>query len=231
MSTQNQGGKGSAASSDGMAPTSTSPVALSETTPLLREPPDITTNVPGRRPHLPLSPVTLITPVAVLFTLATYLPATTVFDAIRKLVCRYWYLTNDPMKIPPDGSLPSSLCSIPAVDQGYSTALSITAIVEGIACTRHSGVIDRPLITYSALVAYGLLSSIANKYGRKPALLTVITFSVCADVSILITAILPDALVICALLLWLFFEAMAVVTVFGFIVNTYVVDVVPAEQR
>ena len=81
------------------------------------------------------------------------------------------------------------------------------------------------------MAAYGLLSSIANKYGRKPALLTVVTFSVCADVSILITDILPDALVVFALLLWLLCQAMAAVNVLGFIVNTYIVDLVPAEHR
>ena len=113
--------------------TSAQVVESSEETPLLSESSGAA-DASQRRPHLRLSPIALLTPVAVLFTLATYLPSTTVFDAIRKIVCRYWYLSNEPQKIPADGSLPSSLCSIPAVDQGYSTALSITAIVEGIAC-------------------------------------------------------------------------------------------------
>ena len=127
------------ATADGTASTSAQTVLdPSETTPLFCEPSDTAKKVlPRRRLHPRLSPVALIAPVAVLFTLATYLPATTVFDAIRKVVCRYWYLANDPKKMPPDGSLPNSLCSIPAVDQGYSTALSITAVVEGIACTWH----------------------------------------------------------------------------------------------
>ena len=59
----------------------------------------------------------------------------------------------------------------------------------------------------------------------------VITFSVCADVSILSTDIVPDAVVGFAVLLWLLCQALAVATVFAFIMNIYVVDLVPAERR
>lgn len=133
MSTPAQRTKDVAA--DAIATTPVQEVDPSEATPLLRNSSVTSAGAPRWRPRLRLSPVALITPVAVLFTLATYLPTTTVFDIFRKVVCRYWYLSNDPEKIPADGSLPSALCSIPAVDQRYSTVQSATAVVEGIACT------------------------------------------------------------------------------------------------
>ncbi|KAH9936158.1 major facilitator superfamily domain-containing protein [Fomitopsis serialis] len=199
----------------GASPRSNSPADPLETTPLLHPPDDAAAGVPSRNLSLRFSPIVLITPVAVLFQLAAYLPMTTVIDAIRKIVCRWWYLTNDPNKIPSDGPIPNALCTIPAVEQRFTTALMVTAIVEGLA----------------SLIAYSALSSIANNIGRKPAILTVIAVGICADVSMLSTAIIPDAVEVFALLLWLLCQSIATVTVFVFLMNTYVVDLVPAEQR
>ncbi|KAH9841439.1 MFS general substrate transporter [Rhodofomes roseus] len=196
-------------------PRPTSPADPLETTPLLHDPSDAAANVSTQKPPLRLSPIVLITPVALLFQLAAYLPLTTVIDAIRKIVCRWWYMTNDPDKIPADGSIPSILCSVPGVEQNFATALTITAFVEGLA----------------SLIAYSALSHIANKVGRKPAILIVIAVGICADVSILSTAIVPEALEAVALLLWLLSQSIATVTVLMFLLNTYVVDIVPAELR
>ncbi|KAI0917118.1 hypothetical protein AcW1_007603 [Taiwanofungus camphoratus] len=182
----------------------------SENTPLLQH------QQPKDRWQSRISPASLIIPVAIVYRLATLLPSTTTFYVVRQLVCRLWYASRDPSQIPPDGRMPDALCSIPGVDKSYATALTVMGISGGIA----------------SVIAYSAVSFFASRFGRKPAILAVLTLGMSGDVFLIISRlVLGSWLEAVALVLWLVCQSFSDPLIFVFATNMFIVDLVSAEDR
>ncbi|KAJ7653209.1 MFS general substrate transporter [Mycena polygramma] len=168
------------------------------------------------RSRVKYSPVTLIIPVALICRLAIRLPSTTTFHVIEQLICRVWYLSNDPATIPPDGSIPDALCALPIVQRKYTAALTVMAISDGL----------------GSMAAYTGLSFLASRLGRKPAIFFVTTVGLAANLVVITSKHIASAHMEIALLaLWMVLNSLSQPLIIVFATNMYLVDVVSTEER
>ncbi|KAJ7263097.1 MFS general substrate transporter [Mycena rebaudengoi] len=188
-------------------------MATDEDTPLLRPSRSGSPNLPRWRSKY--SPITLIVPVAIICRLAIRLPSTTTFHIIQQLICRIWYSSHDPSKIPPDGRLPAELCALPAVQQNYAAALTVMAMSDG----------------FGSMVAYATLSFLASKFGRKPAILSVVTVGLAADIVIVASKCVAAEFEVALWGIWVIFNSLSQPLIIVFATNMFLVDLVDAEER
>ncbi|KAF7324877.1 MFS general substrate transporter [Mycena kentingensis (nom. inval.)] len=167
-------------------------------------------------PRSTLSPIALVIPIAALCRLAIRLPSTTTFRVIEQLLCRLWYADNDTSRIPPMGRIPDALCAIPEVKTRYAKALTVMAISDGL----------------GSMFAYTILSLIASRFGRKPAILCVIAAGLAANLVIMASKMASSLAVETGLLvLWMLFNSACQPLIIVFATNMFLVDVVSAEDR
>jgi len=158
---------------------------------------------------------TLIIPVALAFRLAATLPSTTVIYIVNQVVCRQYYLANDPDRIPPTGPLPDELCDAAAVKQIFSmsmTALTILAAIGG-------------------MIAFSTLSHFTSRYGRKPGLLVVIGLQISSALSLIISQYSPPMVEVVLLVVWLLTDCISTLSIGAFLINLYIVDSTDVEKR
>ncbi|KAJ6629315.1 MFS general substrate transporter [Mycena sp. CBHHK59/15] len=188
------------------------PLVGGEDTPLLQhpEPP-----VDSLRWQTSYSPITLIIPVAMICRLAIRLPSTTTFHVIQQLICRIWYSSHDPSSIPANGRIPNELCEVPNVQKNYAAALTVMAMSDGI----------------GSIVAYTALGFMASRLGRKPAILSVITVGLAADVLVIASKHVSTQIEIALLGLWVVCNSLSQPLIVVFATNMYLVDLVNTEGR
>lgn len=80
------------------------------------------------------TPAIYIIPVVLGARLANSVPTSTTVYIIQQVVCRLYYQSNDPSRIPSDGPLSDDLCMAPGVQQEFSTLISLLGVLNGIAC-------------------------------------------------------------------------------------------------
>ncbi|KAJ7916133.1 MFS general substrate transporter [Mycena leptocephala] len=187
------------------------PGASGEDVPLLEA---VEPQVPHARAKY--SPITLIIPVTMICRLAIRLPSTTTFHVIEQLLCRVWYSSTDPGRIPSDGRIPDALCALPVVQKRYATVLTVMAISDGL----------------GSMVAYAGLSFLASRLGRKPAILSVIAVGLAANLVIIASKHVHNTHIEFALLaLWMVFNSLSQPLIIVFATNMYLVDLVNTEER
>jgi len=157
----------------------------------------------------------LIIPIAIICRLAITLPSIANFRMIEMVSCRLWYWMNDPSSIPPDGHIPNTLCAIPGVNKSYATI--ITLIVLG----------DR----IGTIFGFSAASFFATRMGRIPVLLGFIAISMAGQAFIMGSQFVQGWLQLSFLALWAASQILINPWTTIFILNMYIVDVVPAEDR
>ncbi|KAJ7240976.1 MFS general substrate transporter [Mycena rebaudengoi] len=177
-----------------------------EETPLLApSPPD---------PQRPKA-ASLIIPIALLGRLAILLPSTTNFHVFRQFICRQWYFANDPDRVPPDGRMPQELCMLPSIQRNYATLLVAMGTLDGIA----------------SMAAYPSLGVFASRFGRKPAILAVLTAGLICEVAMILSNSFDFKYELPFLAVWLITAALSQVPIVVFVTNMYLVDLVSADTR
>ncbi|KAJ6572646.1 major facilitator superfamily domain-containing protein [Mycena sp. CBHHK59/15] len=185
----------------------TSPVN-DEETPLLDSAPTVAH--PAQR-----KAASLIIPVALLCRLAILLPSTTTFHVIHQFICRLWYFANDPERIPSNGHMPTELCKLPSIELNYATAVTAMGIIDGL----------------GSMAGYASLSFFASRFGRKPAILAVLTAGLFSDVCMILSNSSNLKLELPFLVLWAISQALSQPLLVVFATNMYLVDLVSAEAR
>ncbi|KAJ6510526.1 MFS general substrate transporter [Mycena sanguinolenta] len=158
---------------------------------------------------------TLIVPLAFLGRLATLLPTTTTFYILQQFICRRYYLTHDPARIPPDGHMPGELCALPAIDENYAAFIALVALMDGI----------------GSLGGYAGLSFIAARLGRRAALATVLGIGLGANLALIFSTLVAPWLELALFALWLISSSFAQANLIAFLANIYLVDLVPEDSR
>ncbi|CAA7266701.1 unnamed protein product [Cyclocybe aegerita] len=169
----------------------------------------------GSRERRRFSPTTLIAPIAIICRLALLLPSTTNFLISQGAACRLWYLLHDPSSIPPIGRIPDELCEIPEVDKYYAAFLSVLAALDGV----------------GTVVGCGAASYFAGKVGRKPVLLTFLVLGIAAQSFVMVSQLAQGWMQLLFLGLWVLSQTLSNPITTIFVINTYIVDVVRAEDR
>ncbi|TFK57626.1 MFS general substrate transporter [Heliocybe sulcata] len=185
------------------------PSSDSERQPLLR-----TTDV-VKPSSSSVSPVTLISPVVLVYRLAQILPATTSFVVVNRLACRLWYTFNDPGSIPSDGGLSTEQCSVPGVQRIFSAIFTAISISDGL----------------GSVVGYSAASFFASRFGRKPVMLVLLTIATGIGLSLVSSTFVSGWLEITLLCTWILCGSFGQVPVFGFVANMFIVDLVSEEER
>ncbi|KAJ3509497.1 hypothetical protein NLJ89_g5196 [Agrocybe chaxingu] len=158
---------------------------------------------------------TLIAPIAIICRLALLLPSTTNFLISQGAACRLWYLLHDPSSIPPIGRIPEELCGIPEVDKYYAAFSSVLAALDGV----------------GTVVGCGAASYFAGKVGRKPVLLTFLLLGIAAQSFVMVSQLAQGWMQLLFLGLWVLCQTLSNPATTIFVINTYIVDVVRAEDR
>ncbi|KAK1234376.1 hypothetical protein PQX77_002414 [Marasmius sp. AFHP31] len=161
------------------------------------------------------SPVAAIIPVALAARLSVQLPQTTVIYIIQQIVCRQWYEINDPQKIPAGGAMPDELCAAKGPQEWYTIVVTVTGIAAGL----------------GSIIGYQAINYIASRYGRKPAMLGVITMSMAANLFLVTSRYMNSVMEVVWLILWLLTDALSNTFLMTFLVNLYIIDLVSAEAR
>ncbi|KZT23870.1 MFS general substrate transporter [Neolentinus lepideus HHB14362 ss-1] len=162
-----------------------------------------------------ISPVTLISPVVLVYRLATILPSTTTFFVVNQFACRLWYTLNDPGSIPSDGGLSTEQCSIPGVQKTFAAIFTAISISDGL----------------GSVIGYSAASLFASRYGRKPVTLVLITIAMGHGLSLVSSTFASGWFELIFLCTWILCGSFAQPPVFGFAANMFIVDLVSAEER
>ncbi|KAH0832310.1 major facilitator superfamily domain-containing protein [Lanmaoa asiatica] len=185
---------------------------MSETTLLLGE----TRSASPSRERFRLSPETLLIPVALATKLATLIPTTTLVELIRRAVCMLWNISHgDPATFPAGGPIPPELCDVPEIERYYATVIAIFSATEGIL----------------SIAGCGILSRISSHYGRKPALLLLLTTGIMASCLISGSQYTPDWLTHWTFLAGVLLAQSSGPFLYAYLVNMYIVDVCAPEAR
>ncbi|THV07769.1 MFS general substrate transporter [Dendrothele bispora CBS 962.96] len=160
-------------------------------------------------------PAVLITPVALAFRLASTLPSTTTIYIVQQVVCRQYYLANDPDRIPPAGPMPDELCDAPSVQKIFSASMTVLTVLTGV----------------GSLIAYSVLNHFTSRYGRKPGLLLTIGLQILSVSSLITSTYVPPMVELALLILWILAECVSTLSVGAFLVNLYVVDSISETTR
>ncbi|KAK7040861.1 hypothetical protein VNI00_009457 [Paramarasmius palmivorus] len=161
------------------------------------------------------SPVSLVIPVILGCRLANQLPQTTAVYLIQQLICRQYYIRNDPNKVPEQGPMPDELCSAPDVRELYTLVLTITGVVGGL----------------GSLVGFNILGVLSARFGRRPAMLGTVMVALASNLFLITSQFMGEILEIVWLILWVLLDSVSGAYLMLFLVNTYVVDVVDHEAR
>ncbi|KAF9261434.1 MFS general substrate transporter [Marasmius fiardii PR-910] len=163
-----------------------------------------------------LSPVILIAPVALASRFAVQLPQTTALYLVQQLICREYFLSTDPQKVPIDDPMPDELCSVDGVKKLYALTITILVAVGG----------------FLSIVGYQVINYFASRYGRKPAMIGAVITALSSNVFLITSPWMGSGwLEIVWLILWQLFESLSNVLLMLFLVNLYILDTVDAESR
>ncbi|KAJ7485187.1 MFS general substrate transporter [Mycena galericulata] len=157
----------------------------------------------------------LIVPLALICRVATLIPTTTTFLILQQFICRRYYLTHDPARIPPDGRMPETLCTQPAVEARYAAFIALVALMDGL----------------GSVGGYAALSFIAARLGRRAAMASVVSIGLGADIALVCSTLVVPWLETPLFALWLFCASFSQATLVAFVANIYVVDLVQEEKR
>ncbi|KAF5373538.1 hypothetical protein D9758_000903 [Tetrapyrgos nigripes] len=186
------------------------PVVLPEDTPLLGTHP-ISENHASRE----FTPVTLIIFPALAYRLATTLPATTTVGIVKNIVCRQYYLSHDPDRIPSSGQMPSELCMDPNVKEIFSGTMTVLMILAAL----------------GSMFAISLLNYFTSRHGRKPGLLILIALQMISVSSLILSTYSPPLVELVLLVVFVLGDSISNLTIGTFLINLYIVDVVSSDKR
>ncbi|KAJ7119582.1 MFS general substrate transporter [Mycena epipterygia] len=158
---------------------------------------------------------TLIVPFALICRVATLLPTTTTFDILQQFICRRYYRAHDPARIPPDGRMPDTMCSLSAIKENYAAFIALVGLMDGI----------------GSLGGYAALSFLAARLGRRTAMATVLGIGLGADAALICSTLVAPWLEVPLFALWLISSSFSQVTLVAFVANIYIVDLVHEEIR
>ncbi|KAJ7334830.1 major facilitator superfamily domain-containing protein [Mycena albidolilacea] len=161
------------------------------------------------------SGATLIVPLALLCRVATLIPTTTTFYILHQFICRRYYLTHDPARIPPDGRMPDELCALPVIDESYAAFMALVALMDGI----------------GSLGGYAALSFLAARLGRRAAMATVLGVGLGADLALIASTLVAPRLEVPLFALWLISASFSQANLVAFVTNIYLVDLVHEDNR
>ncbi|KAJ6588992.1 MFS general substrate transporter [Mycena capillaripes] len=169
-----------------------------------------------RRRWLPrYSGTTLIVPFALLCRVATLLPTTTTFSILQQFICRRYYSTHDPTRIPPNGHIPAPLCALPAIEESYAAFIAVVALMDGI----------------GSLGGYAALSFFAARLGRRGAMVIVLGIGLGADIALICSTLVAPSVELPLFVLWLIQASFSQATLVAFVANIYLVDLVHEDNR
>ncbi|KAJ6491559.1 MFS general substrate transporter [Mycena vulgaris] len=158
---------------------------------------------------------TLIVPLALICRVATLLPTTTTLYILQQFICRSYYRAHDPSHIPPDGRMPDAMCSLPAIEENFAAFVALVSLMDGI----------------GSLGGYTVLSFLAARLGRRPALATLLAIGLSADTALISSTLVAPQLEVPLFLMWLIASSFSQVTLIAFLANIYMVDVVHEDSR
>ncbi|KAF9562858.1 hypothetical protein CPC08DRAFT_816884 [Agrocybe pediades] len=161
-----------------------------------------------------IAPVLLIIPVAVIHRFTIGLCVTTTLRILQSIACEIWYHLNDPTAFP-SGDIPYQSCTRPEVDQYCSAIISIMSCISSV----------------GSIVAYSFATYLANRYGRRPVLSTMLAFYALSLSSFLAAQFTHGWTQLALLISTILCGVVGDERAFIFMITVYVLDTAKPEER